>query len=79
MSHKNKTLKHENKTILLMCMPNVGKSAIFNRYTGMDVMVSNYSGTTVEYTEGIMDVGGTRFTLKDVPGVYDIEKSVDEA
>jgi len=79
MSHKNKAHQDQSKTILLMGMPNVGKSAIFNRYTGMDVMVSNYSGTTVEYTEGIMDVEGTLFTLKDVPGVYDIEKSVDEA
>ncbi len=77
------TSKKHNQThqpkLLLMGLPNVGKSAIFNRFTGLDVMVSNYTGTTVEFTEGTMEVGDARCILKDVPGVYDIEKSVDEA
>ena len=80
MTYKgNSTDRQSNKTLLLMGLPNVGKSAIFNNFTGMDVMVSNYSGTTVEFTEGPVTLGGTSYTLKDVPGVYDIEKSVDEA
>jgi len=62
-----------------MGLPNVGKSAIFNRFTGLDVMVSNYTGTTVEYTEGTMTIEKTPYTLIDVPGVYDIEHSVDDA
>lgn len=79
MAHKMTTPPRPRNTLLLMGMPNVGKSAIFNRFTGMDVMVSNFSGTTVEYTEGVTQINDTDYTLKDVPGVYDIEKSVDEA
>ncbi|MBU4304035.1 MAG: 50S ribosome-binding GTPase, partial [Candidatus Omnitrophica bacterium] len=37
--------------ILLMGNPNVGKSAIFSRLTGAKVMISNYPGTTVEFTQ----------------------------
>jgi ferrous iron transport protein B len=38
--------------ILLMGNPNVGKSVIFSRLTGVRVIVSNYPGTTVSYTRG---------------------------
>ncbi len=74
---KSRDTKH--KKILLMGLPNVGKSAIFSRFTGMHVMVSNYTGTTVEFTEGKMAVGDDTYTLIDVPGVYDIKQSVDDA
>ncbi|RKY51374.1 MAG: hypothetical protein DRP92_07165, partial [Candidatus Neomarinimicrobiota bacterium] len=33
--------------ILLVGNPNVGKSALFSRLTGIKVIVSNYPGTTV--------------------------------
>ncbi len=42
-------------------------------------MVSNYTGTTVEFTEGTMTVGEESYTLIDVPGVYDIKESIDDA
>jgi ferrous iron transport protein B len=32
--------------------PNAGKSVIFNRLTGIDVVVSNYAGTAVDFTRG---------------------------
>jgi len=44
--------------VLLMGHPNVGKSVVFNRFTGVDVITSNYPGTTVEYSEGSMRVRG---------------------
>jgi len=59
--------------ILLMGNPNVGKSAVFNRLTGADVIVSNYSGTTVEFTKGAMRVKGRSAELIDVPGTYTLE------
>lgn len=34
--------------ILLVGNPNVGKSVIFNRLAGLNVVVSNYPGTTVD-------------------------------
>ncbi len=68
-----------HKTILLMGLPNVGKSAIFSRFTGLDVMVSNYSGTTVEFYEGPMEIDGESYLLKDVPGIYNLEDPNDDA
>ena len=59
--------------ILLMGNPNVGKSAVFNRLTGSNVIVSNYAGTTVEFTKGSMRLGEKNVELIDVPGTYTLE------
>lgn len=42
------------KKILLIGNPNVGKSAIFSHLTGVSVTTSNYPGTTVSFTRGMM-------------------------
>ena len=59
--------------ILLMGNPNVGKSVVFNRITGANVIASNYAGTTVEFTKGSMKLGDKRAELIDVPGTYTLE------
>ena len=59
--------------ILLMGNPNSGKSAVFNRVTGANVIVSNYAGTTVEFTKGRMKLGDKHAELIDVPGTYTLE------
>ncbi|MCK4926702.1 50S ribosome-binding GTPase [Candidatus Aerophobetes bacterium] len=61
--------------ILLMGNPNVGKSVIFNRLTGIRVVVSNYPGTTIEFLEGSMMVDGRRVQIIDVPGAYSLVPS----
>jgi ferrous iron transport protein B len=61
------------KRLLLMGNPNVGKSVVFSRLTGVHVMVSNYPGTTVEYTKGYMKLYGERIEVIDVPGTYTLE------
>ena len=61
------------KKILLMGNPNVGKSAVFARLTGAQVISSNYPGTTVEFTQGVVTLAGERALLVDVPGAYDLE------
>lgn len=61
--------------ILLMGNPNVGKSVIFNRLTGIRVVVSNYPGTTIEFLEGSMMVDGRRVQVIDVPGAYSLVPS----
>jgi len=53
--------------------PNVGKSVVFNRVTGANVIASNYAGTTVEFTKGCMKLGDKRAELIDVPGTYTLE------
>ena len=59
--------------ILLMGNPNVGKSVIFSRLTGIEVVSANYPGTTIEYTEGRMKLGEKMATLIDPPGVYSLD------
>ena len=45
------------KRILLVGNPNVGKSVIFTKLTGVNVCVSNYPGTTVEFCRGSSIIG----------------------
>ncbi|MDH5696286.1 MAG: ferrous iron transporter B [Dehalococcoidia bacterium] len=59
--------------ILLMGNPNVGKSAIFSRLTGVRVIVSNYPGTTISFTRGFMKLGEETVEVIDVPGAYTLE------
>ena len=59
--------------ILLVGNPNVGKSTLFSRMTGVNVSVSNYPGTTVEYKEGYIKVGEETDRVIDVPGVYSLD------
>ena len=58
--------------IYLAGNPNVGKSVIFNKLTGMNVIVSNYPGTTVEMMEGTVQVNGYKILIKDLPGTYSL-------
>jgi len=53
--------------------PNVGKSAIFSRLTGVHVIASNYPGTTVGYSQGYMKLGDEKVKIIDVPGAYTLE------
>ena len=59
--------------VLLIGNPNVGKSVVFNRLTGVDVISSNYPGTTIDYTKGYVTIKGVRHELIDVPGTYTLE------
>ncbi|MFH1925017.1 MAG: ferrous iron transporter B [Chloroflexota bacterium] len=61
------------RKILLMGNPNVGKSVVFSRLTGVRVIASNYPGTTVGYTQGLMKVGEETTAVIDVPGTYSLE------
>ncbi len=61
--------------ILLMGNPNVGKSVVFSRLTGVHVIASNYPGTTVEYTKGSLNLEGKKAEIIDVPGTYSLTPS----
>ena len=61
------------KRILLMGNPNVGKSVFFTRLTGVDVIQSNYPGTTVDYTKGYMRLNGEDVEVIDIPGAFSLE------
>lgn len=68
--------KLTNKKLMLIGNPNVGKSAIFSRLTGVKVIVSNYHGTTVEYTKGYLKLGDDRMEIVDIPGIYSLEPTM---
>ena len=44
-----------NKTCVLIGNPNVGKSVLFNKLSGSYAVVSNYPGTTVDLSRGMID------------------------
>jgi ferrous iron transport protein B len=58
------------KKIVLIGNPNVGKSVVFTRLTGVHTVASNYPGTTVEFTSGEMLFQGREASLIDAPGMY---------
>ena len=50
--------------------PNVGKTTVFNRLTGMRQHVGNWPGKTVERAEGHFKHGNYEFDVVDLPGNY---------
>lgn len=63
------------KKIVLMGNPNVGKSVVFSRLTGANVISSNYPGTTVDFSKGRMCRGKEGHEIIDAPGTYSLEPS----
>lgn len=61
------------KKIFLVGNPNVGKSVVFSRLTGVQVITSNYPGTTVEIIKGYLKIGEQRIEVVDLPGAYSLE------
>ncbi|MCD6108796.1 MAG: ferrous iron transporter B [Thermoplasmata archaeon] len=60
------------KKIILMGSPNVGKSVVFSRLTGANVIASNYPGTTVDFSKGSMRLDGKKYEIIDAPGTYSL-------
>jgi len=63
------------KKIFLVGNPNVGKSVVFSRLTGVQVISSNYAGTTVEIMRGALKLGDQEIEVIDLPGTYSLEPS----
>ncbi|MFA5096331.1 MAG: FeoB small GTPase domain-containing protein, partial [Candidatus Omnitrophota bacterium] len=59
------------KKIFLVGNPNVGKSVVFSRLTGVRVISSNYAGTTVDIMKGYLK--DEEVEVIDLPGTYSIE------
>ena len=58
--------------VVLAGNPNVGKSTLFNRLTGMKQHTGNWPGKTVGSAWGQAQSGGWRFLLGDTPGTYSL-------
>ncbi len=63
------------KKIYLIGNPNVGKSVVFSRLTGVHVVSSNYPGTTVELSKGYLRLGDEKIEVVDLPGTYSLEST----
>ncbi|MFR9620304.1 MAG: ferrous iron transport protein B [Rikenellaceae bacterium] len=63
-----------NRTInvALIGNPNCGKTTIFNRLSGRDEHVGNYSGVTVEMKQAEIEHGGYTIRVTDLPGTYSL-------
>ncbi|MCG7840373.1 MAG: 50S ribosome-binding GTPase, partial [Methanomassiliicoccales archaeon] len=64
--------------IVLVGNPNVGKSVVFNRLTGVGAISSNYPGTTVEYLKAEVLMGGKKVTVVDLPGLYSLTAGTED-
>ena len=73
----NTSPRRDIRKILLVGNPNVGKSVIFSRLTGVQAIASNYPGTTVSYTRGSMKLGEEVAEVIDVPGTYTLEPTCE--
>lgn len=85
MNITNKLGKKKTINIALVGNPNVGKSVIFNFLTGSYVDVSNYPGTTIEVSKGILKLSekeqelcSYNFEIVDTPGVYSVSNLCEE-
>lgn len=60
--------------IVLTGNPNVGKSLLFSRVTGIGIVTANYAGTTVETKSGKFIYRERDYEIVDGPGIYSLDK-----
>ena len=60
--------------VALVGMPNVGKTALFNKLTGSFQRVANFPGVTVEKKTGWVSENGEKvLEVIDLPGIYSLD------
>ncbi|PKM79208.1 MAG: ferrous iron transporter B, partial [Firmicutes bacterium HGW-Firmicutes-13] len=65
-------------TIALAGNPNIGKSTLFNNFTGLNQHVGNWPGKTVELAVGKSIFEGEKIIIVDLPGTYSLTANSPE-
>jgi ferrous iron transport protein B len=65
------------KRVVLIGLPNVGKSTIFARLINSNVRISHYPGSALEVKRGRVKIEGEECEIIDIPGVYSLFSSAD--
>ncbi|MBE6990689.1 MAG: ferrous iron transport protein B [Ruminococcaceae bacterium] len=68
----------EEYTVALAGNPNVGKSSLFNRLTGLHQHTGNWPGKTVELARGTCRDKSATLHLVDLPGTYSLQADSPE-
>ena len=64
--------------VVILGAPNVGKSTLFNRLVGFErAIVTELPGTTRDYLEESLSIGGVKVSLVDTAGLRDAENLVE--
>jgi len=66
-------LRRKDFTVAMIGNPNVGKTALFNRLTGLRAKTANYPGITVDLRRGTVRLSGEEVVLVDLPGLYSLD------
>lgn len=61
--------------LALIGNPNVGKTTLFNKLTGLHQKVGNYPGVTIDKKLGYFKYNSTNFEVVDLPGTYSLYPS----
>lgn len=67
-----------NLSIALVGQPNVGKSTVFNKLTGLKQHVGNWPGKTIEKKSGVCHYEGLDIEIVDLPGTYSLTANSPE-
>lgn len=64
--------------VALIGQPNVGKSTIFNHFTGLNQHIGNWPGKTVEKKSGVVSYEDYKIKITDLPGTYSLTSNSEE-